>query len=127
MSLGAVNLARSLYLPIGVDMGSSNVTMAQVRLVERGSRDVRLVAIDSARTPGFEENLGSGPSAQQSDRRRRFAEIQEMLSREHFKGRKCILALPARDCFVQPLSIPRECLDSPQDIQKAIDLPRPLC
>jgi Tfp pilus assembly PilM family ATPase len=44
-----------------------------------------------------------------------------MLSYENFKGRKCILALPARDCFVQPLSVPRECLESPQDIQKAIE------
>ena len=51
MSLGAVHLAGSLHLPIGVDMGSSSVTLAQVRLVERGSRDVRLVAIDSAKTP----------------------------------------------------------------------------
>ncbi len=121
MSLGAVYLAGSLHLPIGVDMGSSSVTLAQVRLVERGSRDVRLVAIDSAKTPGFEENIDSGPMSQQSDRRRRFAEIQEMLSRDHFKGRKCILALPARDCFVQPLSVPRECMESQQDIQKAIE------
>ena len=121
MSLGAVHLAGSLHLPIGVDMGSSSVTLAQVRLVERGSRDVRLVAIDSANTPGFEENIDSGPMSQQSDRRRRFAEIQEMLSRDHFKGRKCILALPARDCFVQPLSVPRECMESQQDIQKAIE------
>jgi Tfp pilus assembly PilM family ATPase len=71
--------------------------------------------------PGFEENIASGPSAQQSDRRRRFAEIQEILSHEQFKGRKCIIALPARDCFVQPLSVPRECLDNPQDIKSAID------
>ena len=121
MSLGAVHLAGSPCLPIGVDLGSASVTLAQVRLVERGSRDVRLVAIDSAKTPGFEGNINSGPSAQQSDRRRRFAEVQEMLSRDHFTGRKCILALPARDCFVQPLSVPRECLESPQDIQKAIE------
>jgi len=121
MSLGAVHLAGSPYLPIGVDLGSSSVTMAQVRQVERGSRDVRLVAVDYARTPGFEENLGSGPSSQQSDRRRRFAEVEAILSRERFKGRKCILALPARDCFVQPLSIPRECVENPQDIQRAIE------
>jgi len=121
MSLGAVNLARSSYLPIGVDLGSSSVTMAQVRPVERGSRDVRLVAIQTAKTPGFEENIGSDPSSQQSDRRRRMAEVQEMLSYEKFKGRKCILALPARDCFVQPLSVPRECLEDPQDVRKAVE------
>ena len=121
MSLGAGHLAGSPYLPIGVDLGSANVTVAQVRLVERGSHDVRLVAVDTAKTPGFEENIGSGPSSQQADRRRRFAEVQEMLSREHFHGRKCIIALPARDCFVQPLSVPRECLENPQDIKNAIN------
>jgi len=104
-----------------VDLGSANVTLAQVRLIERGSRDVRLVAVDTAKTPGFEENLGSGPSSQQADRRRRFAEVQEMLSHDHFKGRKCILALPARDCLVQPLSVPREYLENPQDIKDAIN------
>jgi len=102
-------------------LGSSSVTLAQVRLADRGSSDVKLVAVDSVRTPGFEENLGAGPSSRQADRRRRFAEIQEILSHENFKGRKCILALPARDCFVQPLSIPRECLEDPHDIQTAIE------
>jgi Tfp pilus assembly PilM family ATPase len=121
MSLGAGRLAGTLDLPIGVDLGSANVTMAQVRLVERGSHDVRLVAVDTAKTPGFEENISSGPSSQQADRRRRFAEIQEMLSTDRFNGRKCILALPARDCFVQPLSIPRECLEDPQDVKNAIN------
>ena len=121
MSLGAGHLARSPYLPIGVDLGSASVTLAQVRLVDHISREFRLVAAATAKTPGFEENIASGPSAQQADRRRRFAEVQEILSHDHFKGRKCILALPARDCFVQPLSVPRECLENPQDIKSAID------
>jgi len=121
MSLGAGHLARSAYLPIGVDLGSASVTLAQVRLVDRASRDFRLIAAATAKTPGFEENIASGPSAQKADRRRRFAEVQEILSHDHFKGRKCILALPARDCFVQHLSVPRECLENPQDIKSAID------
>ena len=121
MSLEARHLARSPYLPIGVDLGSASVTLAQVRLVDRGARNFQLVAVATAKTPGFEENIVSGPSAQQADRRRRFAEVQEILSHDHFKGRKCILALPARDCFVQHLSIPRECLENPQDIKSAID------
>ena len=114
-------MAGSPPLPIGVDLGSSSVTLAQVRLVERGSHEVSLIAVDTVKTPGFEENINAGPSSQQADRRRRFAEVQEMLSYDHFKGRKCILALPARDCFVQPLSVPRECLDNPQDIQNAVN------
>ena len=113
-------MARSSYLPIGVDLGSASLTLAQVRLVDRTSRDFRLVAVASAKTPGFEENIASGPSAQQADRRRRFAEIHEILAHDHFNGRKCILALPARDCFVQPLSVPRECLENLQDIESAI-------
>ncbi|MBL7219733.1 MAG: hypothetical protein ISS69_06455 [Phycisphaerae bacterium] len=121
MSLGAGHLARSSYLPIGVDLGSANVTLAQVRLVDRSSRDFRLVAADTAKTPGFEDVISSGSSARQADRRRRFAEVQEILSHDHFKGRKCIVALPARDCFVQPLSIPRECLEAPQEIKNAIN------
>ena len=120
MSLGAGHLAGSPYLPIGVDLGSSSITLAQVRLVERGSRDVKLVAVDSVKTPGFDENAKPDSSTMQADRRRRFAEIQEILSHDKFKGRKCILALPARDCFVQPLSVPRECLENPQDIQNAV-------
>ena len=121
MSLGAGHLAGSAYLPIGVDLGSSSVTLAQVRLIDRASCDFRLVAVATAKTPGFEENIASGPSARQSDRRRRFAEVQEMLSHDHFKGRKCILALPARDCFLQPLSVPRECLENPEEVKSAID------
>ena len=121
MSLGAGHLARSAYLPVGVDLGSASVTLAQVRLVDRATRDFRLIAVDTVKTPGFEENIASGPSARQADRRRRFAEVQEILSHDHFKGRKCILALPARDCFVQPLSVPRECLENPHDIKSAID------
>ena len=121
MSLGAGQLARSPYLPIGVDLGSASVTLAQVRLVDRAARDFRLVALATAKTSGFEENIASGPSARQADRRRRFAEVQEILSHDHFKGRKCIIALPARDCFVQHLSVPRECLENPQDIKAAIN------
>jgi len=121
MSLGAGQLARSPYLPIGVDLGSASVTLAQVRLVDRAARDFRLVAAATAKTPGFEENIASGPSARQADRRRRFAEVQEILSHDHFKGRKCIIALPARDCFVQHLSVPRECLENPHDIKAAIN------
>ena len=114
-------MARSAYLPIGVDLGSASVTLAQVRLVDRSARDFRLIAAAVAKTPGFEENIVSGPSAQNADRRRRFAEVQEILSHDHFKGRKCIIALPARDCFVQHLSVPRECLEDPKDIRAAID------
>ncbi|MCP4375701.1 MAG: pilus assembly protein PilM [bacterium] len=120
MSLGAGHLAKSAYLPIGVDLGSANVTLAQVRLADRASHDFRLVAAAAVKTPGFEEKISSGPSAQRSDRRRRIAEVQEMLSQDHFHGRKCILALPARECFVQPLSIPRECVENPPEIENAI-------
>jgi Tfp pilus assembly PilM family ATPase len=95
--------------------------LAQVRLVDRAARDFRLIAAATAKTPGFEENITSGPSARQADRRRRFAEVQEILSHNHFTGRKCILALPARDCFVQPLSVPRECIENPQEIKTAIE------
>jgi type IV pilus assembly protein PilM len=121
MSLGAGHLARSIYLPIGVDLGSANVTLAQVRLAERASRDFRLVAAAATKTPGFEEKISSDPSAQRSDRRRRIAEVQEILSQDNFHGRKCILALPARECFVQSLSVPRECLENPQEIENAIN------
>ena len=88
---------RPTYLPIGVDLGTSCLRMAQLRTCEAG---VELVAAESAETP----------PEYRDDSRRRMSFQGKQLSRLHkiggFKGRSATLALPAGVVFVQPVRIP---------------------
>jgi len=88
---------RPRYLPIGVDLGTSCLRMAQLRTCATG---VELVAAESAEVP----------PEYRDDSRRRMSFLSRQLSRMRkiggFKGRRATLALPAGMVFVQPVRIP---------------------
>lgn len=84
-------------LPIGVDLGSSSIKMAQLR---RSSKTLELLATGCAEIP----------RECRDDRKRRLEfqseSIRGILKAEGFKGREAILSLPAAVTFLQPVRIP---------------------
>ncbi len=95
-------------LPIGVDLGTSTLKMAQLKTTESS---FALVAAQCIRVPAecrsdFERQLDM-----QCD------EIRRMLKNGRFKGRRAILSLPAAATFLQPIKIP---LSPPAGLENAI-------
>ena len=92
----ALKIARGKTLPIGVDLGTSTVKLAQLRM-DNGELD--LVAAASAQIPPTHREAGS--------RRNGFLAqaIRKILRSARFKGKQCILSLPAEDTIVQHLKI----------------------
>ena len=92
-----MGLSTNRYLPIGVDLGTSCLRMAQLRTCEGG---VELVAAESADIP----------LQYRDDSKRRMSFLSKQLSRLRksggFKGRSATLSLPAGMVFVQPVRIP---------------------
>jgi type IV pilus assembly protein PilM len=85
-------------LPIGIDLGTAYIKLAQMR---QAGRELELVNASSAPVP----------PAVRNDRRKLLdyagGEIRRMLSSGGFVGRKCILALPAALTYVQHVKAPR--------------------
>jgi len=92
-----LEIKRSKNLPIGVDLGSDRLKMAQLRTSE-----------------GRYELLGAGaadvPREYLDDPATRFdflsERIHHILKGDNFKGRKAVLSLPASAVFLQPIKIP---------------------
>jgi type IV pilus assembly protein PilM len=84
-------------LPIGVDLGSSTLKMAQLRTCEHG---LELLAAGSAKIPY--EIRGH------SRRRLHFlsGKIRSLLRSGGFQGRQAILSMPAPAIFLRPVKIP---------------------
>jgi type IV pilus assembly protein PilM len=84
-------------LPIGVDLGSSSIKMAQLRASENS---FELLAAARVEIPG----------ECRDDHERRFEfqcdKIRGILAAGAFKGREAILSLPAAATFLQPVRIP---------------------
>jgi len=84
-------------LPVGVDLGSSCLKMAQLQISAQGAE---LVAA----------GLCEVPQACQNDMRRRLdfqgEQIRKLVKSNGFKGRQAILSLPADAVFLQPVRIP---------------------
>ena len=104
----AVRIVKGNILPIGIDLGSSSVKLAQLREAE-GTYD--LVAAGSTDLP-----VENGDDFQQ---RLRFcgSAIKELLRTNGFRGRRCILSIPAEATFVHHVRIPK-C--APDQIQAAL-------
>lgn len=107
-------------LPIGLDLGSSAAKLVQLRVLKDG---IELAAFGNVEIP---EHI----------RKDQFARldffshnIPRVLRADSFKGRKCILGLPAENTFVRHVKVPR--LD-PKATEKAIrravqsELPYPI-
>ena len=114
----AVKLTRASNLPIGVDVGSASVTLAQLRLVEQ---HYQLISAASAELDGAPAGGGAGPEPAAADRESALVDaIRRLLWQNVFKGRRCILSLPARDTFVQHLKIPKDSYETPEELDRAV-------
>lgn len=94
----ALKIVRAKVLPIGVDLGTSAIKMAQIRMAEGG---IELIGA----------GLAEIPPACQVDRGRRMGflskGIRDILRSGLFRGTQCVLSLPAEETFVHHVRIPR--------------------
>lgn len=108
----SLNLSKGKMLPIGVDLGSSTLKVAQLRYLDDLTE---LVAATAAELP----------LAARKDSRARLDFLTDRLREVvrnktyGFKGPQCILSLPAAETFVQHVRVPRM---SPEDTAKAVRL-----
>ncbi len=93
-----LNVAKSRALPIGIDLGSSSVRVAQLR---RSGEKVELMAVAQVETPA--EAAAGGMSTDQIAQ-----DLRALLRSRGFVGRQCILSLPASQVFVRHVRIPRQ-------------------
>jgi len=93
----SVRTIRSKALPIGIDFGTHSLKMAQMRVLPTGQYE--LVAAGHAEVP---EAARTNPSA----RIHFFGDVlKHLLRSQPFKGRQCILSLPAETTFVQHIKM----------------------
>jgi len=93
-----LKILKSNALPIGVDLGSGAIKLAQLRL---SGHEVELLAAGSAELPrSCRDSL--------PDRLHVLAaSIRQIMKSERFKGRRSILSLPAKDTFLHHVKVPR--------------------
>ena len=115
-----LKIVKGRNLPIGADLGSSTVRLAQLRLSEG---QYNLLAADSKDIP---------PECR-TDQDQRLAfmvdAIRTMMKSKAFSGRQCILSVPAETTVVQHVKIPRlkgDMLDSALQAELEDKLPYPL-
>ena len=93
----SMRIMRSKALPIGIDLGTHSLKMAQLRSLPGGQYE--LVATGFAELPA-ESRKSAGSRA-------RFVAgaIKRILKSQPFKGRQCTLSLPAATTFVQAWAV----------------------
>ena len=105
-----IKINKAQTLPIGVDLGSAAAKLAQMKIREDG---IELLAAGTVEIP---------PRARK-DRKERLSWLVEgigkVLQAQPFKGRQCVLCLPAQDVWVHHLKLPRM---SAQDLEKAVGM-----
>lgn len=102
-----IRITRGKTLPIGVDLGTAAVKLAQLRISEDGISLLGAGAVDIP--PQVREDFGARLAFLSEG-------IQQVIRSHPFKGRRSVLALPARDTFVHHIKIPKL---SPKDTAKA--------
>lgn len=105
--------SKKIY-PIGVDLGSEYVRLAQLG---RNKQGIFLQSAGIARKPADVEM--KSPAWQ----RWAIDSVKEVLHQESFRGKSIITALPADELFIEPIKVPRTALDRlheiiPQKIHK---------
>jgi type IV pilus assembly protein PilM len=95
----AVNLTKNKALPLGIDLGSASIKIAQLRALPKGA--FSLIAMGETPVP---PEARREPSA-----RLRFLHdgLRQILHSAPFKGAQCVLSLPAEMTFVQHLKVPK--------------------
>jgi len=104
----SLKVVKGKVLPIGLDLGTTAVKMAQLRL---SGEEVELLAAAAAEVP---------PDARKGlDARLAFCApaIRGLLRSAPFRGRACVLSLPAEATFVQHVKVPR-C--PPEQLRQAV-------
>ena len=103
-----LKIIKGAAFPIGVDLGSSKVKMAQLR---DGPQGLELLAAGSAELP--QESLPF-------DRRAELLteSIRTVLKSNEFKTRSCVLSLPADATFVHHIKIPKV---PPSEVAQAVE------
>ena len=103
-----IRINKTQTLPIGVDLGTSIAKLAQMKVREDG---IELLAAGAVEIP---------PEARM-DRRARLRWLAEgiprVLQSKLFKGRQCILGLPAQDVSVHHVKLPKA---SAEDTARAV-------
>src|SRR6056297_1109923 len=106
----AIKISKTRMHPIGVDFGTSQVKLAQVR---SGSEGLELQAVC----------LQDIPAENRTDRKQRLkfvAEfLRETLAERDFKGRESVICLPAADTFVHHIRVPAK---RELDLETAVDM-----
>jgi len=89
-------LLKTRVMPVGIDLGTDTIKMAQLRRV---AGELELVAADSVEVPGD----------CRGDRRQKLAfladRLPQLLGGRGFRGRRCVLSVPAAETFVQHVKI----------------------
>ena len=104
----AMKTAKGKTLPIGLDLGTSVLKMAQLRLGEDG---FELMAIGAVELPDSWDNGDTKKVNQLAGL------IRQLIRDKGFKGNKCVLSLPADQTCVQHIRLPQL---SPQETTKAL-------
>ena len=94
----ALVLMKGKTLPIGLDLGTHRVKMAQLRVLDGG---YELLAAEAVELPAAVRGNFPGRLAAIGDA------VRHMLAAGQFVGRRCILSLPADATFVHHVRIPR--------------------
>ena len=91
-----MNLFKVRVLPIGIDVGSAFVKVAQLQ-----RRDDKLELLETARVALPEQCRQD--NAKKVDFLADF--LRDLLKNRRFRGRRCIISLPASDTFLQHVKI----------------------
>ncbi|MBS3735022.1 MAG: pilus assembly protein PilM [Phycisphaerae bacterium] len=93
-----LKIAKGRTLPIGIDLGTSSIKMAQLR---HGGGETELLAAVSGEMP----DNGRQKFSRRLSAAGRF--IRETLKQRSFHGRQAVIAIPARQTVVQHIKIPK--------------------
>jgi type IV pilus assembly protein PilM len=113
-------MARKKTLPIGVDLGSSAAKLVQMRLADGGAE---LLACGTVPIPKHLRNDQFGRLDHLTKH------IPRVLKEEHFRGKRCILALPASNTYVRHVRVPKQDRKATKDaVLRAVqvELPYPI-
>lgn len=101
----SLNMVKGNALPIGVDLGSGSLKMAQLRLTD----DLELLGAASAPLagPDCEPAAGAAKTGFQDQIRTAGPLMKQVIKAAGFKTRQCILSMPASASFVQHVKIPK--------------------
>ena len=104
----ALKIAKGKQLPIGVDLGTSETKLAQLRHLEG---QTELIAAGSVAVCPANDGSNSQRLSQLAKA------IKDIMGKQPFKGRQAVLSIPAAETFVRHIKIPRV---APDDVAQTV-------